>query len=52
MTYTRSKEYADVLFADLLMKSTQVNHTIHHLSYTEAMPEVMEWVIPVVFLDT
>lgn len=50
MTYAGSEQYADVLLGHCLVKLAQVDHTVHHLSDAEAVPEVVEWIVSVVLL--
>ncbi len=32
-------------------QTTEVNHTVHHLCHTEAVPKVMKRIVPVILLD-
>ncbi|RUS83928.1 hypothetical protein EGW08_008342, partial [Elysia chlorotica] len=51
MTNCRSEQNAQVLCRHPLPELAQVDHTVHHLRHAEAVPEVVERVVPVVLLD-
>jgi len=40
----------DLLDAHVALQVTQVHHAVHHLGHAEAVPEVVERVVPVIFL--
>ena len=45
-------EHAEVLFRHHRVETAQVDHAVHHLSDAETVTEIVERVVPVVFLHT
>ena len=45
------QEDADVSLAERLVKTTSVNEDVHHLTHTESVTEIVEWIVPIVLLD-
>lgn len=46
-----SDEYSNFFDRHNIPEFTKVYHTIHHLSNTETVTKVMEWIVSVILLD-
>ena len=52
MTDAGRQEDADVSLTEKFVEATAVYENIHHLGHTEGVPEVVEWIVPIVLLDS
>ena len=52
MRHTGGQQNSQIFSGHALPQFTNVHHTVHHLCHTEAMPEVVERIVSVVFLNT
>lgn len=52
VSHAGGNEYSDFFDRHYVPKFAQMDHSIHHLSDTEAVTEVVEWIVSVILLDT
>jgi len=52
MADTSCQKNTEVTLGERVLKTTSMNENIHHLCDAESVSEVVEWIVPIVLLDT
>ena len=50
VTHATRDQNSDVLFAQFVLETSLVDHSVHHLGYAETVPEVVERIVAVALL--